>query len=171
MISAGRHLDDIDMCVLVKDNVISLHMSWTSLIEPLVTTSVKLEALIFSRGVYLEAKDLALQSEYKKTEPTAFPAYETGDENLQGMREQLASLTARFIGRGGGKGGSRHRRGGGRPFDPFTDTRSCYECGKQGHLRPKCPDLPMNKKKLNKAEDSDDHARSSCCALGIMHKV
>ena len=60
MISAGRHLDDIDMCDLVKDNVLPLHMSWTSLIEPLVTTRVELEALIFSRGVHLEAKDLTL---------------------------------------------------------------------------------------------------------------
>ena len=77
------------------------------------------------------------------------------------MREQLASLTARFNGKGGGKEGSRHGWGGGRTLDPSTDTLSCYECGKQGHLRPNCPGLPGNKKKLNKAEDSDDHAESA----------
>ena len=84
MISAGRHLDDTDMCDLVKDNVLPLHMSWTSLIEPLITTKADLEALIFSRGVHLEAKELALQIE-RKTEPTAFPAYETNEthENMQ----------------------------------------------------------------------------------------
>ena len=63
MISAGRHLDDIDMCDLIKDNVLPLYMSRTSLIEPFLTTRAELEALIFSRGVHLEAKDMALQSE------------------------------------------------------------------------------------------------------------
>jgi hypothetical protein len=97
MIFAGRHLDDIDMSDLVKDDVLPLHMSWTSLIEHLVTTRVELEALIFSRGVHLEPKELALQSD-RKTEPTAFLAYETDDDNMQGMREQLASLATRFKG-------------------------------------------------------------------------
>jgi hypothetical protein len=160
MISAGRHLDDIDMCDLVKDNVLPLHMSWTSLIEPLVTTRVKLEALIFSRGVHLEAKELALQSD-RKTELTAFPAYESDDDNMQGMREQLASLTTRFNGKGGSRGGSRFGRGGGRCLDPSIDTMSCYKCGKHGNLRPNCPDLPKNKKKLDKAEGSNDHAWST----------
>ena len=159
MISAERHLDDIDMCDLVKDNVLPLHMSRTSLIEPLVTTWVELEALIFSRRVHLEAKDLALQSDYKKTEPTVFPAYETNDSDIHGMREQLASLTARFNGSGGRRRGGRHGMGGGRGLEPSTETTLCYKCGKQRHLRPRCPDLPRNKKKLDKAEGSDDHAR------------
>ena len=76
---------------------------------------------------------------------------------MHGMREQLASLAARFNGKGGTRGGGRFGRGGGRGLDSSIDTRSCYECGKQGHLRPNCPDLPMNKKKLDKAEGSNDH--------------
>jgi hypothetical protein len=103
MISAGRHLDDIDMCGLIKDNVLPLHMPWTSLIEPLLTLRAELESLIFSRGVHLEAKDLALQSD-KKSEPTDFHVCET--DNLQEMREQLASLAARF-------NGSKRRQGRG----------------------------------------------------------
>jgi hypothetical protein len=31
--------------------------------------------------------------------------------------------------------------------------RECYECGKIGHIRPECPDLPRNKKKHNNPED------------------
>ncbi len=153
MISAGRHLDDTNMCDLVKDNVLPLHMSRTSLIEPLITTKADLEALIFSRGVHLEAKELALQSDMK-TKPTAFPAFQTDDDDMQGVLDQLASLTARFSGRGGGRGGGRIGRGGGRG----VDARSCYECGKQGHLRPNCPELPKNKNKHDKAQGPNDHA-------------
>ena len=78
MVSARRHIDDTDMRDIVKDNVLPLHMSWTYLIEPLITTKADLETLIFSRGVHLESKELALQLE-GKTEPTAFPAYEPGE--------------------------------------------------------------------------------------------
>ncbi len=81
----------------------------------------------------------------------AFHAYET-DDDIHGMREQLASLTARFNGRGGGRVGGRLGKRGGRGFDPSTGSRSCYECGKQGHLCPNCLDLPRNKKKLDKAK-------------------
>jgi hypothetical protein len=132
-------------------------MSWTSLIEPLITTKADLEALIFSRGVHLKAKELALQSE-SKTEPTAFLAYDTNEtaENMQEVLQHLASLTARFSGKGGSGGGDRLGRGGGKG----GETRSCYECGKKGHLRPNCPELPKNKNKnKNKAKDPDEHAR------------
>ena len=59
MLSAGRHVDDIDLCNLVKDNVLPFHMLWTSLIDPLVTSKAELEALVFSRGFRLESKELA----------------------------------------------------------------------------------------------------------------
>lgn len=61
MFSAGRHVDDVDLCDLVKDNVLPFHMSWTSLIDPLVTSKAELEALVFSRGVHLESKELAFR--------------------------------------------------------------------------------------------------------------
>ncbi len=59
MLSVGRHVDEIDLCDLVKDNVLPFHMSWTSLIDPLVTSKAELEAVVFSRGVHLESKELA----------------------------------------------------------------------------------------------------------------
>jgi hypothetical protein len=139
MIYAERHLNDTDMCDLVKDNVLPLNMSWTSLIEPLITTKANLEAFIFSRGVHLEAKELALKSE-SKTEPMAFPAYDTNetDENMQKVLQHLASLTARFSGKGGSRGGDRLGRGGGMG----GETRSCYECGKKGTFVQTAPSSP-----------------------------
>ena len=43
MLSAGRlHVYDIDSCGLIKDNVLPFHMSWTPLIDPLVTSKSEL---------------------------------------------------------------------------------------------------------------------------------
>ncbi len=136
------------------------HMSWTSLIDPLITTKAELETLIFSRELHLESKELAFCQYDKKPEPTAFAA-DQSDDNMESMREQLASLTARFNGRGGrgGRGGRRGGRSSASP-DHSTETRSCYECGKPGHVRPNCPDLPRNKKKHDNAEGQIDHAGS-----------
>jgi hypothetical protein len=59
MLSVGRHVDDIDLCDLIKDNAMPFHVSWTSLIDPLVTSKAELEALVMARGVHLESKELA----------------------------------------------------------------------------------------------------------------
>jgi len=61
------------MCDLVKDNALSARMSWRSLIELLSTTRNKLEALIFSRGVHLEAKVISAELG-TKSGPIAFSA-------------------------------------------------------------------------------------------------
>ncbi len=61
MLSARRYVDDIDLCDLVEDNVMPFHMSWTSLIEPLINTKTELKASIFCRGVHLESKELAFR--------------------------------------------------------------------------------------------------------------
>ncbi len=87
MLSAGRHVDDIDLCNLVKDNVLPFHMSWTSLIDPLVTTKAELEALVFSRGVHLESKELAFRQYDRKNEPTAFAAGGAQPDDMEVMRE------------------------------------------------------------------------------------
>jgi hypothetical protein len=137
-------------------------MSWTSLIDPLVTSKAELEALVFSRGVHLESKELAFRQYDMKTELTAFVADGAQNEDMESMREQLASLAARFNGRGGRNG--RGCRGGGRsstPTDHITETRTCYECGKPGHVRPNCPDLPRNKKRNDNSERQTDHAGSA----------
>jgi len=174
MLSAGRHVDDIDLCDLIKDDVLPFHMSWTSLIDPLFTSKAELEALLFSRGVHLESKELVFRQYDKKTEPTAFVANGANDD-MESMREQLASLTARFNGKNGrnGRGG----RGGGRtstPTDHNTEARTCYECGKPGHVRLNCPELPRNKKRHDNAEGHTDHTdiltycRVSRCLRGLL---
>ena len=47
------------------------------------------------------------------------------------------------------------------PSDHTTVTRTCYECGKPGHARPNCPNLPRNKKRNDNAEEQTDHAESA----------
>jgi hypothetical protein len=135
-------------------------MSWTSLIDPLVTSKAELEALDFSRGVHLESKELAFSQYDRKTEPTAFAAGGGQPDDMEAMREELASLTARFNGKGGI--GSRGGRGGRRnSTDNSSDTRTCYECGKPRHVRPDCPDHQRNKKKHDNAERHIDHVGSA----------
>ena len=56
MDAAGRHIIDLDLRDTVKDNALSIHASWTSLIDPQVTTRDQLEDLIYTRGVHLEQK-------------------------------------------------------------------------------------------------------------------
>jgi hypothetical protein len=157
MLSVKRHVYDIDLCDLVKDNVLPFHVSWTSLIDPLVTSKAELEALVFSRGVHLESKELTFRQYDKKTEPTAFAADGAQYDDMEVMREQLASFTTRFNGKDGrgGRSGLGSKRNS---TDNSTETRTCYECGKLGHVRLDYPDLPRNKKKHDNAEGQTDHA-------------
>jgi hypothetical protein len=41
----------------------------------------------------------------------------------------------------------------GSSWDSQLGTRECYECGKVGHIRPDCPELPRNKKKHDIQKD------------------
>jgi len=38
MDAAGRYITDHDLCDIVMDNALSIHASWTSLIDPQFTT-------------------------------------------------------------------------------------------------------------------------------------
>jgi hypothetical protein len=67
-----RHVDDVVLCDIVKDGALSLHASWTSLIDSITTTNRELEQFTFTREFYLEAKLAAVKFE-TKTGPVAFP--------------------------------------------------------------------------------------------------
>ena len=127
--------------------------------RPLVTSKAELEALFFSRGIHVESKELAFRQYNKKTEPVAFVADGAQHEDMESMREQLASITARFTSRSGknGRGGQREGRNS-TLADHSAETRTCYECGKPRHVRPNCPDLPRNNMRHDNAEGETDHA-------------
>ena len=137
MQAAGRNISDLDLCDIVKDNALSIHASWSSLVDPLVTTRDELEDLIYNRGVHLEEKVAASQLE--KSGPIAFLATSKANEEFRILQEQLAALSAEFRNdRRGGRGG---RGGRGSRKNSIEGTRTCYGCGKKGHIRPNCPDL------------------------------
>ncbi len=101
MHAAGRHISDLDLCDIIKDNALSIHASCTSLVDPQVTTQDQIEDLIYSRGVHLEQKLDAAQNE--KIGPIAFLAAREAIEEIRALREQLAALSTDFQNeRGGG---------------------------------------------------------------------
>jgi len=63
LLSAMRHVDDVVLCDVVKSGALSIHNTWTALINPMTTTKAEIEDLIFTRGVHLEAKLSASQLE------------------------------------------------------------------------------------------------------------
>ena len=79
----------------MKDNTISIHGSWTSLVDPLVTTTETLDNLIFSRGVHLEDR-LAASHFEKNSGPMAFPAPPNSsyDDKIKFLADQVTALTA-----------------------------------------------------------------------------
>ncbi len=95
MAGSGRIITATELCDIVKDNTISIHGSWTSLIDPLVTTTDDLEDLIYSRGVYLEDR-LASSYDEKKPGPMAFPALPNSsyDGRIQLLTDKVTALTA-----------------------------------------------------------------------------
>ena len=154
-------MDDVVLCDIVKDGALSIHASWTSVIVAGVTTKAELEELIFGRGVHIEAKLIASRFE-TKTGPVAFPGTTNFDDSGS-IYEQLAALTTelRNMRRPGSssKRGRGRGRGRGSSWDSQPKTRECYECGKTGHIRPDCPDLPRNKKKHG--SPAEDYACSA----------
>jgi len=124
--AAGRHITDLDLCDIVKDNALSIHASWTSLVDPLVTTRDQHEECIYNRRVNLEEKFVA--SRLENSGPIAFLASgEAGDE-VRVLQEQLAALSSKYrndLSWGiGGRGEREGRR------NATEETRACYGCEK-----------------------------------------
>jgi hypothetical protein len=145
------------LCDIVKDGALSIHASWTKLIVSGVTTKVRIEELIFNRGVYIETKLAAAQFE-TKTGPVAFPGSTSLDTDATAsIHEELSALTAQFTSLrrpcSSAKGGRGRGRGMGSSCNSQLDTRECYERGKIGHIRPDSPDMPRNEKKQDNHED------------------
>ena len=96
LLSAKRHVDDVVMSGIPKDNAISLHASWTSLIKSLVTTNKgELEKLIFTCGVHLEINKACrntVRDPPKTAGPVAFPG-STDTDDISYIHEHLATLT------------------------------------------------------------------------------
>jgi len=145
-------VDDIVLCDIIKAGSPSIHAASTSLIVPDVTSKARIEEMIYILGDHIETKLSAAESE-TKTSPVAFPGSTSiNSDDTISIHEQLAALTVelRSMKRTGssGRGGRGRGRGRGSSWDPQSDTRECYECGKVGNIiRPGCPDLPRNKKK------------------------
>jgi hypothetical protein len=157
LLFARRHVDDVVLCDIVKVGSLSIHASWTALIVSGITTKARIEELICNRRVHIETKLAATEFE-TKTSPVAFPGSASmNSDDIASIHEQLTALTVelRSMKRSGssGRGGRGRGRGRGSSWDSQPDTRECYECGKVGHIRFDCPDLPRNKKKHDSHED------------------
>jgi hypothetical protein len=145
MAGAGRVITDMELCDIVTDNTITVHAAWTCLIVPGVTTRGDIERLIYSRGVHLEERLAASQQE-KTPGPTAFPATPgTMDDLMKSVNERFTALSAAMQtdhrqARGGRGRGGRGRGRSNDSSDPRPETRTCYGCGRVGHIRPNCPD-------------------------------
>ena len=145
MARAGRIITDMELCDIVTDNTLTVLAAWTCLIVPSVTTRNDVEQLIYGRGVHLEDRLAALQQK-KAQGPTTFPAIQwTINELMNSVDERFTALTTSMrTDRRQGRGGrGREGRGRGRRSDisgPRLETRTCYGCGKIGHIRPNSPD-------------------------------
>ena len=85
MDAVGRHITDLDLCDIVNDNALFVHASWTSLIDPQVTTRDQLEDLIYTRGFHLEQKLNEAQNE--RTGPAAFTSAGEAIKEIRSLRE------------------------------------------------------------------------------------
>ena len=147
--STGRPASLVDLGDIVKAGTLDIHRAWTCDIRSGKTSEIEIQELIKSKGTHIESKnsndDILL-----KSEGTGLPATDDLASKVQLLQKQLAALTATGMqggGRGFYKGRGRGRGGtGGRGFD----TRTCYGCGKRGHIRRYCPD----EKNVDKDEDT-----------------
>jgi len=127
--SSMRHVGDVVLYGIVKDGALSLHASWTFLVNSMVTTKGEIEQLIFTRGGHLETKFATAQFETNNS-PAAF-LRSTNMSDTGSIHEQVVALTIelRSMRKPGTyeKGGRGRGRGRGSSWDSMLDTRECYE--------------------------------------------
>ena len=73
MADSGRIITATELCDIDKENTLTIQGSWTSSVDPLVTTTNQLEDLMYYKEVGLEDR-LAAPHFEKKFRPDAFPS-------------------------------------------------------------------------------------------------